>query len=106
MNLSAIWIRRPVMTILVMVSILFFGIHSYRNLPVNNLPNVDFPTIQVSASLTGASPEIMASTGHATGKEFTKIAGLQSHSSTNRTGSTPSPSSSPWSATSTRRPRT
>ncbi|MGV8081619.1 MAG: efflux RND transporter permease subunit [Syntrophales bacterium] len=89
MNLSAIWIRRPVMTILVMVSILFFGIHSYRNLPVNNLPNVDFPTIQVSASLTGASPEIMASTvATPLEKEFTKIAGLQSMSSTNRTGST------------------
>lgn len=89
MNLSAIWIRRPVMTILVMVSILFFGIHSYRHLPVNNLPNVDFPTIQVSASLTGASPEIMASTvATPLEKEFTKIAGLQSMSSTNRTGST------------------
>ncbi|HOI72750.1 MAG TPA: efflux RND transporter permease subunit [Syntrophales bacterium] len=89
MNLSAIWIRRPVMTILVMVSILFFGIHSYRQLPVNNLPNVDFPTIQVYASLTGASPEVMASTvATPLEKEFTKIAGLQSMSSTNRTGST------------------
>jgi HAE1 family hydrophobic/amphiphilic exporter-1 len=89
MNLSAIWIRRPVMTILVMVSILFFGIQSYRHLPVNNLPNVDFPTIQVYAYLTGASPEIMASTvATPLEKEFTKIAGLQSMSSTNRTGST------------------
>ncbi|HEY3555426.1 MAG TPA: efflux RND transporter permease subunit, partial [Casimicrobiaceae bacterium] len=49
------------MTSLVMLGILIFGIVSYRLLPVNALPNVDFPTIQVSASLPGASPDTMAS---------------------------------------------
>ncbi len=61
MNLSELFIRRPIMTVLVMLSILLFGIMGYRLLPVSDLPNVDFPTIQVSASLPGASPETMAS---------------------------------------------
>ena len=61
MNIAAIFIRRPVMTTLVMVAILLFGIMSYRQLPVSDLPNVDFPTIQVSASLPGASPDTIAS---------------------------------------------
>ena len=60
MNVAAIFIRRPVMTTLVMVAILLFGVMAYRQLPVSDLPNVDFPTIQVSASLPGASPETMA----------------------------------------------
>jgi hydrophobic/amphiphilic exporter-1 (mainly G- bacteria), HAE1 family len=50
------------MTSLVMISILFFGIIGYHNLPINDLPQMDYPTIQVSAALPGASPEIMAST--------------------------------------------
>jgi HAE1 family hydrophobic/amphiphilic exporter-1 len=62
-NLSAVWIRRPVMTSLVMISLLFFGLIGYRNLPVNDLPQMDYPTIQVQAFLPGASPEIMAATG-------------------------------------------
>ena len=49
------------MTTLVMLGILLFGMMAYRYLPVNDLPNVDYPTIQVSASLPGASPETMAS---------------------------------------------
>ncbi|MGZ8832084.1 MAG: efflux RND transporter permease subunit, partial [Thermoanaerobaculia bacterium] len=53
MNIAAIFIRRPVMTTLVMVAILFFGVMGYRQLPVNDLPNVDCPTILVSASLPG-----------------------------------------------------
>src|SRR5256885_12936530 len=60
MNIAAIFIRRPVMTTLVMLAIVFFGIMAYRQLPVNDLPNVDFPTIQVSAGLPGANPETMA----------------------------------------------
>ena len=56
-----LFIRRPVMTTLVMLAIVLFGIMAYRQLPVSDLPNVDFPTIQVSASLPGASPETMAS---------------------------------------------
>ena len=61
MNISEIFVRRPVMTILVMVGILTFGVLAYRQLPVAQLPNVDFPTLQVSAALPGASPETMAS---------------------------------------------
>ena len=61
MNIAEIFVRRPVMTVLVMTGILIFGVISYRLLPVNALPNVDFPTIQVSASLSGASPDTMAS---------------------------------------------
>ena len=61
MNVSEIFVRRPVMTTLVMVGILVFGIVGYRSLPVAALPNVDFPTIQVSASLPGASAQTMAS---------------------------------------------
>ena len=60
MNLSEIFVRRPVMTLLVMLGILTFGIVAYRQLPVAQLPNVDFPTIQVRAELPGASPETMA----------------------------------------------
>ena len=60
--LSALCIRRPVMTILMMVSILAAGLFAYRQLPVAAVPRVDFPTIQVSATLPGASPETMAAT--------------------------------------------
>jgi len=51
MNLSALFIRRPVMTTLVMLSIIIFGLMGYRRLPVSDLPNVDFPTVMVSANL-------------------------------------------------------
>ena len=61
MNVSEIFVRRPVMTTLVMIGILVFGIVGYRSLPVAALPNVDFPTIQVSANLPGASAQTMAS---------------------------------------------
>ena len=61
MNISALFIRRPVMTTLVMAGTLIFGVLGYRRLPVSDLPNVDFPTISVNASLPGASPETMAS---------------------------------------------
>jgi len=57
MNLSELFIRRPIMTTLVMIGVLLFGIFAYRLLPVSDLPNVDFPTLVVSASLPGASPE-------------------------------------------------
>jgi Cation/multidrug efflux pump len=61
MNIAETCIRRPVMTTLVMAGILLFGIAAYRFLPVSDLPNVDFPTILVSANLSGANPETMAS---------------------------------------------
>ncbi len=77
------------MTILVMFGLLFFGITSYQDLPINNLPAVDFPTIQVTASLPGASPETMASNvAKPLEKHFSTIQGLASMSSTSYTGST------------------
>ncbi len=89
MNLSALFIRRPVMTTLVMMGILLFGWNAYRRLPVSDLPNVDFPTIQISASLPGASPETMASSvATPLEKEFSTIAGVDSMSSSSFLGST------------------
>jgi len=61
MSISELFIRRPIMTTLVMMGILVLGVMAYRLLPVSDLPNVDFPTIQVQAALPGASPETMAS---------------------------------------------
>ncbi|MGH9625128.1 MAG: efflux RND transporter permease subunit, partial [Bryobacteraceae bacterium] len=89
MNLCEPFIRRPVMTTLVMLAILLFGILGYRNLAVSNLPNVDFPTIQVSAGLPGADPETMASSvATPLEKQFTTIAGLDSMTSTSSLGNT------------------
>ncbi|HYA04123.1 MAG TPA: efflux RND transporter permease subunit, partial [Syntrophobacteria bacterium] len=87
MNTSAPFIQRPVMTTLVMVSLLLFGAMAYRYLPVSDLPNVDFPTILVNASLPGASPETMA-TAVATPleRQFSTIAGLDSMTSTSSLG--------------------
>src|SRR5258708_34072436 len=61
MNLSETFIRRPVATALIMAGALLFGIIAYRSLPVSDLPNVDFPTVVVTANLPGGSPETMAS---------------------------------------------
>jgi hydrophobic/amphiphilic exporter-1 (mainly G- bacteria), HAE1 family len=61
MNPSEMCIRRPVMTTLIMAAIVLFGFFAYRLLPVAELPSVDFPTIEISASLPGANPETMAS---------------------------------------------
>lgn len=89
MNLSSPFIRRPVMTTLVMLSLCIFGIFGYRNLPVSDLPNVDFPTIQVSATLPGASPETMASSvATPLEREFSTIAGVDSMSSVSTLGVT------------------
>ncbi len=89
MNLSEIFIRRPVMTTLVMIAILVFGLMGYRQLPVSDLPNVDFPTIQVNASLPGASPETMAtSVATPLERQFSTIAGLDSMTSSSGLGST------------------
>ena len=62
MNFTGLFIRRPVMTTLVMLGIFLFGAISYPKLSVSDLPTVDFPTISVYASLPGASPETMAAT--------------------------------------------
>ncbi len=89
MNISELFIRRPVMTTLLMASILLFGIISYPRLPVNDLPNVDFPVIQVAASLPGASPETMASAvATPLEKQFSTIDGLDVMSSANTQGNT------------------
>jgi HAE1 family hydrophobic/amphiphilic exporter-1 len=88
-NISALFIHRPVMTTLVMIAILLFGSVAYRNLPVSDLPTVDYPTITVSASLPGASPETMAaSVATPLEKQFSTIAGLDVISSTSYQGST------------------
>jgi HAE1 family hydrophobic/amphiphilic exporter-1 len=89
MNIAAIFIRRPVMTTLVMIAIIFFGVMAYRQLPVNDLPNVDFPTIQVSAGLPGANPETMAAAvATPLERQFSTIAGLDSMTSASSLGST------------------
>ncbi len=87
MNLAAPFIKRPIMTTLVMAAILLFGLIAYRHLPVSHLPNVDFPTILVSASLPGANPETMASAvATPLEREFSTIAGLDSMNSVNANG--------------------
>src|SRR5437660_6563979 len=89
MNIAELFIRRPIMTTLVMLAILMFGITAYRSLPVSDLPNVDFPTIQVSASLPGATPDTMASAvAMPLEKQFSTIAGLDSMTSSSSQGST------------------
>jgi HAE1 family hydrophobic/amphiphilic exporter-1 len=89
MSVAELFIRRPVMTTLVMLGILIFGIMGYRMLPVSDLPNVDFPTILVSASLPGATPETMASAvAMPLEKQFSTIAGVDSMTSTSSQGST------------------
>src|SRR5512142_545072 len=88
-NIAALFVGRPVMTALLMAGLLIFGMVSYRLLPVNALPNVDFPTIQVSASLPGASPETMASAvATPLEKQFSTIAGVDSMTSQSTSGAT------------------
>jgi hydrophobic/amphiphilic exporter-1 (mainly G- bacteria), HAE1 family len=89
MNFCEIWVRRPVMTVLVMVGILIFGVAAYRLLPVSTLPTVDFPTIQVTAELPGASPETMAaSVATVLEKQFSTIAGIDEMTSVSGQGVT------------------
>jgi HAE1 family hydrophobic/amphiphilic exporter-1 len=84
-----LFIRRPVMTTLLMAGILVFGIMAYRLLPVSDLPNIDFPTIQVTAALPGASPDTMASAvATPLEKQFSTIAGIDSMTSTSALGNT------------------
>ncbi len=89
MNIAGLFIRRPVTTTLIMLGIAVFGLMSYRLLPVSDLPNVDFPTIQVGAGLPGASPETMASAvALPLEKQFATIAGVTAINSTSSLGST------------------
>jgi hydrophobic/amphiphilic exporter-1 (mainly G- bacteria), HAE1 family len=88
-NLAELFIRRPIATTLVMAAILISGIAGYRLLPVSDLPNVDFPTILVSASLPGANPDTMASSvATPLERQFSTIAGVDSMSSVNALGIT------------------
>ena len=87
MSVPELFIRRPVMTTLVMSAILLFGIIGYTLLPVSDLPSVDYPTIQVSVNLPGASPETMASSvATPLEKQFSTIAGVDSMSSISAQG--------------------
>jgi len=89
MNLPELCIRRPVMTTLLTSALCLFGFLAYRLLPVSDLPNVDFPTIVVSASLPGATPETMASAvATVLEQQFSTIAGIDSMVSTSSTGGT------------------
>src|SRR5438067_287177 len=89
MNIASLFIKRPIMTTLVMMAIVVFGLFAYRLLSVSDLPNVDFPTINVSASLPGASPETMAAAvATPLEKQFSTIAGIDSMISTNSLGNT------------------
>ena len=89
MNITEVFIRRPVMTTLIMLGIVLFGVAGYRTLPVSDLPNVDFPTLQVYANLPGASPEtIAASVATPLERQFTTIPGLDSMTSTSARGNT------------------
>ena len=89
MNFSETFIRRPIATSLLMAAIALFGLVAYRSLPVSDLPNVDFPTLEVTASLPGASPDTMASSvATPLENQFSMIAGLDSMTSVNSLGNT------------------
>src|SRR5437588_10914300 len=89
MNISAPFIRRPVGTSLLTIAVALIGAVAFRFLPVAALPTVDFPTIQVSATLPGASPETMATSVAAPlERQFGRIAGVTEMTSTSSLGST------------------
>jgi HAE1 family hydrophobic/amphiphilic exporter-1 len=87
MNISRIFIERPIATSVLFVAILFFGALGFTTLPVNDLPNVDFPTINVTARLPGANPEIVANTvALPLEREFSRIAGVEEMTSSSTNG--------------------
>src|SRR6266496_1810460 len=87
--MSELFIQRPITTTLIMAGIVLFGLIGYRALPVSDLPNVDYPTIQVTAELPGGSPETMASSvATPLERQFSTIAGLNTVSSTSTLGNT------------------
>src|SRR5881398_2528840 len=89
MSLTGLFVRRPVMTTLLMIGILVFGIASYRKLPVSDLPAIDYPTLNLNANLPGASPETMAATvATPLEKAFSAIAGIDEITSNSSLGST------------------
>ena len=89
MSISAPFIHRPVATTLLTAAVAFAGVLAYMLLPVSPLPEVEFPTVQVSASLPGASPEIMASSvATPLERQFARIAGVTEMTSSSNLGST------------------
>jgi hydrophobic/amphiphilic exporter-1 (mainly G- bacteria), HAE1 family len=89
MNLSEVFIKRPIATSLIMLGITMFGLIAYHGLPVSDLPNVDFPTLNVGAGLPGADPGAMASAvASPLERQFTTIAGLDEMTSSSSNGST------------------
>ena len=87
MTLSELCIRRPVLTTLLTVSFIVVGVFAYRLLPISALPRVDYPTIQITATLPGASPEIMAATvASPIEEQLSTIAGITSMTSTSSLG--------------------
>jgi len=89
MSVAGLFIRRPVTTTLIQLAIILFGIMGYRALPVSDLPAIDFPTIQVNASLPGASPETMAAAvATPLEKQFSSIPGVSQITSSSSQGST------------------
>src|ERR1039457_7005414 len=92
MHISRIFIERPIMTTLVVLAILLFGIVGYRALPVAALPSVEYPTIQVTAGLPGTDPETMASSmATSLEREFSTIAGVKQMSFSNSQGASAIP---------------
>jgi HAE1 family hydrophobic/amphiphilic exporter-1 len=88
-NISEGFIKRPIATSLLMAAITLFGMVAYRGLPVSDLPNVDFPTLLVTAQLPGANPETMgASVATPLENQFSTISGLEQMTSVNSLGST------------------
>src|SRR5688572_20298255 len=89
MNISRIFIERPVATTIMVAAIIIFGLIAFRTLPVNELPSVDFPTINVTAELPGANPDVMATTvATPLERQFSQIAGVDSMSSSSTNGRT------------------
>src|SRR5262249_51097270 len=87
LNISDVFIRRPIATSLIMLGIALFGVIAYKALPVSDLPNVDFPTLNVSAGLPGGDPATMASSvASPLERQFTTIAGIDEMSSSSSTG--------------------
>ncbi len=89
MNLSRLFIERPVATLMLVLAMALFGALAYKELPVNDLPQVDFPTLRISASLPGANPETMANTvATPLERQLSTVQGIESMSSQSGQGST------------------
>src|SRR5262249_50179921 len=89
MNLSEIFIVRPIMTTLIMVAVLVMGVAAFLKLPVSNLPDVNYPIITVTVPFPGTNPEIMANTvATPLEKQFMTIPGIKYVTSSNTLGST------------------